>query len=107
MRLEFAELAIKALFFDYDGVLWDSEVAALRSWQETYAEYVVSTDDTEWIMTGLRILRGEELVAQETRVQAGLGRTREDSGREQSLQSKHTPLLGPYVPVSAYGVRQT
>jgi len=32
-------LTIKALLFDYDGVLWDSEVAALRSWQETYTEY--------------------------------------------------------------------
>jgi HAD superfamily hydrolase (TIGR01509 family) len=34
-----AALAIKALFFDYDGVLWDSEVASLESWRETYAEY--------------------------------------------------------------------
>lgn len=32
-------MSIEALFFDYDGVLWDSEVAALRAWQETYAEY--------------------------------------------------------------------
>jgi HAD superfamily hydrolase (TIGR01509 family) len=32
-------VTIKALLFDYDGVLWDSEVAALRSWQETYANY--------------------------------------------------------------------
>jgi beta-phosphoglucomutase-like phosphatase (HAD superfamily) len=31
------ELAIKAVFFDFDGVLWDSEVAALDSWRETYA----------------------------------------------------------------------
>ena len=34
-----AALAIKALFFDFDGVLWDSEVAGLESWRETYAEY--------------------------------------------------------------------
>jgi HAD superfamily hydrolase (TIGR01509 family) len=33
------ELAIKAVFFDFDGVLWDSEVAALDSWRETYAWY--------------------------------------------------------------------
>jgi HAD superfamily hydrolase (TIGR01509 family) len=32
-------LAIKAVFFDFDGVLWDSEVAALDSWRETYASY--------------------------------------------------------------------
>jgi HAD superfamily hydrolase (TIGR01509 family) len=29
-------LGIRALFFDFDGVLWDSEVASLRSWQETF-----------------------------------------------------------------------
>jgi len=34
-----AALAIKALFFDFDGVLWDSETAGLESWRETYAEY--------------------------------------------------------------------
>src|SRR4029453_11076042 len=32
-------LAIKAVFFDFDGVLRDSEVAALDSWRETYAWY--------------------------------------------------------------------
>ena len=32
-------MAIKAVFFDFDGVLWDSEVAALDSWRETYASY--------------------------------------------------------------------
>jgi HAD superfamily hydrolase (TIGR01509 family) len=30
---------VRALFFDFDGVLWDSEVAALQSWQETFAEH--------------------------------------------------------------------
>jgi beta-phosphoglucomutase-like phosphatase (HAD superfamily) len=34
-----AALALKALFFEFDGVLWDSEVAGLESWRETYAEY--------------------------------------------------------------------
>jgi beta-phosphoglucomutase-like phosphatase (HAD superfamily) len=32
-------VAVRALFFDFDGVLWDSEVAALQSWQETFAEH--------------------------------------------------------------------
>jgi hypothetical protein len=30
---------VRAMFFDFDGVLWDSEVAALQSWQETFAEH--------------------------------------------------------------------
>jgi HAD superfamily hydrolase (TIGR01509 family) len=30
---------IRALFFDFDGTLWDSETSALQSWRETYAEY--------------------------------------------------------------------
>ena len=29
---------IRALFFDFDGTLWDSETSALQSWRETYAE---------------------------------------------------------------------
>jgi beta-phosphoglucomutase-like phosphatase (HAD superfamily) len=32
-------MPVRALFFDFDGVLWDSEVAALQSWQETFAEH--------------------------------------------------------------------
>jgi beta-phosphoglucomutase-like phosphatase (HAD superfamily) len=32
-------VTIKAVLFDNDGVLWDSEVAALRSWEETSAKY--------------------------------------------------------------------
>ena len=29
-------MGIRALFFDFDGVLWDSEVASLRAWQEAF-----------------------------------------------------------------------
>lgn len=32
-------MSIEALFFDFDGVLWDSETAAWQSWRETYAEF--------------------------------------------------------------------
>jgi HAD superfamily hydrolase (TIGR01509 family) len=63
LRLEFAELAIKALFFDYDGVLWDSEVAALRSWQETYAEYGQSLP-LDYFATRLGTVGGMDLVAE-------------------------------------------
>ena len=34
-------MTVEALFFDLDGVLWDSETAALRSWQETFAAFGV------------------------------------------------------------------
>jgi phosphoglycolate phosphatase-like HAD superfamily hydrolase len=37
-RYAHLDVAVRALFFDFDGVLWDSEVAALQSWQETFAE---------------------------------------------------------------------
>jgi beta-phosphoglucomutase-like phosphatase (HAD superfamily) len=32
-------MGIRALFFDFDGVLWDSEVASFRAWQETFATF--------------------------------------------------------------------
>jgi HAD superfamily hydrolase (TIGR01509 family) len=56
-------LAIKAVFFDYDGVLWDSEVAALRSWQETYAEYGQSLS-VDSFFTRLGTIGGMDLVAE-------------------------------------------
>ena len=37
--LSLRTLTVKALLFDFDGVLWDSEAAAFQSWQETYGEY--------------------------------------------------------------------
>ncbi len=33
---------LKALFFDFDGTLWDSEDASFRSWRETYKEFGVA-----------------------------------------------------------------
>jgi HAD superfamily hydrolase (TIGR01509 family) len=56
-------MAIKALFFDYDGVLWDSEVAALESWRETYGEYGkdIAFDD---FVTRLGTVGGVDLVAE-------------------------------------------
>jgi HAD superfamily hydrolase (TIGR01509 family) len=32
---------IRALFFDFDGTLWDSEEAGFQSWHEAFAEYGV------------------------------------------------------------------
>jgi HAD superfamily hydrolase (TIGR01509 family) len=32
---------VQALFFDFDGTIWDSEVAGFQSWQEAYSEYGV------------------------------------------------------------------
>jgi beta-phosphoglucomutase-like phosphatase (HAD superfamily) len=32
---------IRALFFDFDGTLWDSEQAGFQSWHEAFAEYEV------------------------------------------------------------------
>lgn len=32
-------VSIKALFFDFDGTLWDSEQAGLTAWRELYAEW--------------------------------------------------------------------
>ena len=59
----FAGLAIEALLFDYDGVLWDSEVASVRSWQETYAEYGQSLSIDSFV-TRLGTIGGIDLVAE-------------------------------------------
>jgi HAD superfamily hydrolase (TIGR01509 family) len=58
-----ADLAIKAVFFDYDGVLWDSEVVALRSWQETYGQYGQSLPLHSFV-TRLGTVGGMDLVAE-------------------------------------------
>jgi len=65
-------LAIKTVFFDFDGVLWDSEVAALRSWQQTYAEYGQSLP-LDCFVTSLGTVGGTDLVAElERRVRTSL-----------------------------------
>ncbi|MFJ2742612.1 HAD family hydrolase [Streptomyces sp. NPDC087440] len=38
----------QALFFDFDGLICDTESAAHRSWQELYAEHGLSFPDTLW-----------------------------------------------------------
>jgi HAD superfamily hydrolase (TIGR01509 family) len=54
---------IKALLFDFDGVLWDSEVAALESWRETYAEYGQDVGFEDFVTT-LGTVGGVDLVAE-------------------------------------------
>ena len=78
-----AELPIKAVFFDYDGVLWDSEVAALRSWQEIYAEYGQSLP-LDYFVTRLGTVGGMDLVAElERLVRTSLDREAVERGRWQ------------------------
>jgi HAD superfamily hydrolase (TIGR01509 family) len=40
---------IKALLFDFDGVIADTEVAPYESWRETYAEYGVDLALPDWL----------------------------------------------------------
>jgi beta-phosphoglucomutase-like phosphatase (HAD superfamily) len=32
-------MSLRALFFDVDGTLWDSETANFQAWVQTYREY--------------------------------------------------------------------
>ncbi len=41
-------MTIKALIFDFDGVILDTETALLRSWEEIYAEYDITVSKVEW-----------------------------------------------------------
>ena len=38
-RRAIAGRRVRALLFDFDGVLWDSERASFQAWRETYAEH--------------------------------------------------------------------
>jgi HAD superfamily hydrolase (TIGR01509 family) len=90
-------MAIKALFFDYDGVLWDSEGAALRSWEETYAEYGQPLP-LDYFATRLGTVGGMDLVAElERLVGAGLDREaveRRRWGRKMELVRELKPRPG-------------
>jgi HAD superfamily hydrolase (TIGR01509 family) len=55
-------LAIDAVFVDFDGVLWDSEVAALDSWREMYAEHGQALSFDAFV-TSLGTVGGVDLVA--------------------------------------------
>lgn len=41
-------MTIKALIFDFDGLILDTETALLRSWEEIYADYGISVSLPEW-----------------------------------------------------------
>lgn len=41
-------MTIKALIFDFDGLILDTETALLRSWEEIYAEYGITISRVEW-----------------------------------------------------------
>ena len=41
-------MAIKALFFDFDGVIIETEMPAYQSWQEIYGEFGVALSVHEW-----------------------------------------------------------
>jgi beta-phosphoglucomutase-like phosphatase (HAD superfamily) len=61
--LSLRTLIVKALLFDFDGVLWDSEAAAFQSWQETYGEYGQHLP-LDAFATRLGTVGGFDLVAQ-------------------------------------------
>ncbi|NOR90593.1 MAG: HAD-IA family hydrolase, partial [Anaerolineales bacterium] len=41
-------MAIKALIFDFDGLILDTETTLLHSWEEIYNEYGISVSLPEW-----------------------------------------------------------
>ncbi|PMP84166.1 MAG: haloacid dehalogenase, partial [Chloroflexus aggregans] len=44
-------MPIRALIFDFDGLMVDTETPALHSWQEIYAEYGVTLSVYDWATT--------------------------------------------------------
>lgn len=44
-------MPIRALIFDFDGLIVDTETPALQSWQEIYAEYGVTLSVHDWAAT--------------------------------------------------------
>lgn len=42
-------VAMRALLYDFDGLLIDSEVAGLRSWRALYAEFGQTLDTEHWV----------------------------------------------------------
>lgn len=41
-------MTIKALIFDFDGLILDTETTLLRSWEEIFAEYGITVSLVEW-----------------------------------------------------------
>ncbi|WP_214103846.1 HAD family hydrolase [Acrocarpospora catenulata] len=65
-------MAVRALFLDFDGLICDTERAALRAWQELYASFDLEYPDALWVrMAGNS--RGSEVALADLRVK--LGRT--------------------------------
>ncbi len=41
-------MTIKALIFDFDGLILDTETAMFRSWEEIFVEYGITVSPVEW-----------------------------------------------------------
>jgi len=41
-------MAIKALIFDFDGLILDTETGMFRSWEEIFVEYGITVSPVEW-----------------------------------------------------------
>jgi HAD superfamily hydrolase (TIGR01509 family) len=79
-------LTIKAIFFDYDGTLWDSEVAAFESWREMYVEFGQQLP-FDLFATRLGTVDGADLVGElERRVGHALDRAVEDRRWERKME---------------------
>lgn len=70
-------MALRALFFDFDGLILDTETPEIRVWKEIFAEHGLDYPDEHWISS---IGRGADLI-EETPIQLlrrTLGRDIED-----------------------------
>jgi HAD superfamily hydrolase (TIGR01509 family) len=84
---------LKALFFDFDGTVWESEDASFRSWQETYAEFGLTLSVADFApvigtLGGADLLSELEHRAGRTVDRQGVGERRRRRKLE-LLQSEH------------------
>ncbi|MDP9243088.1 MAG: HAD-IA family hydrolase [Actinomycetota bacterium] len=90
--------AIRALFFDFDGTLWDSESAVFDAYRRLYATHGEDLPAEEWAL-GVGTLGGFDPVADlEARLGGALQRTKgEDPGWESVVGSLDGIGLRPGV----------
>lgn len=91
---EHLDMAIRALFFDFDGTLWDSETVGFKCWESIYADFGVAFP-AEIYLSRLGTLGGRDPIAE---LETILGRSLDRDEIETRRRGRKDELLSALGP---------
>jgi HAD superfamily hydrolase (TIGR01509 family) len=87
---------IQALIFDFDGLILDTEISALQSWQEIYEEFACDMPVDQW---NKRIGGAAELFDPFTHLEEQLGKAINREELRKRRQKRHMEMIESQIPL--------